>query len=101
MIPNSEQRKPLALELAAGGEPTVRSLVERWALVEGWKDFAAAVKAAMMLRPEWISTQKAGDQGSKLNRSNNMRKTAYHLGVFAFRMLSRTDGSVLLGDLSL
>ncbi|EMH7958342.1 hypothetical protein ACJYHJ_004204 [Pseudomonas aeruginosa] len=40
--------KTAGLELAAGGEPTVRSLVERWALVEGLEDFAAAVKAAMM-----------------------------------------------------
>ncbi|WP_221624961.1 hypothetical protein, partial [Pseudomonas aeruginosa] len=40
--------KTAGLELAAGGEPTVRSLVECWALVEGLEDFAAAVKAAMM-----------------------------------------------------
>lgn len=40
--------KTAGLELAAGGEPTVRSLVERWALVEELEEFAAAVKAAMM-----------------------------------------------------
>ncbi|WP_218826465.1 hypothetical protein, partial [Pseudomonas aeruginosa] len=45
---NAKSPKTAGLELAAGGEPTVRSLVERWALVEGLEDFAAAVKAAMM-----------------------------------------------------
>jgi len=36
------------LEVAATGEPSVRSLVERWEQVAGLESFAAAVKAAMM-----------------------------------------------------
>ena len=40
--------KTAGLEVAATGEPSVRSLVERWAQVDGLESFAAAVKAAMM-----------------------------------------------------
>lgn len=36
------------LEVAATGEPSVRSLVERWVQVDGLVSFAVAVKAAMM-----------------------------------------------------
>lgn len=36
------------LEVAATGEPSERSLVERWAQVEELESFAAAVKAAMI-----------------------------------------------------
>lgn len=36
------------LEVAIAGEPSVRTLVERWALLDGLENFAAAIKAAMM-----------------------------------------------------
>lgn len=36
------------LEVAATGDPSVRSLVECWENVAGLESFAAAVKAAMM-----------------------------------------------------
>ncbi|ORE47691.1 hypothetical protein BKN49_05700 [Pseudomonas aeruginosa] len=40
--------KATGLELAAMGEPSVRSLVERWSRVDGLEDFALAVKATMI-----------------------------------------------------
>lgn len=43
-----QDAKTTGLEVAATGEPSVRSLVERWAQVDGLVSFAAAVKAAMI-----------------------------------------------------
>lgn len=43
-----QDAKTTGLEVAATGEPSVRSLIERWEQVAGLESFAAAVKAAMM-----------------------------------------------------
>jgi len=43
-----QDAKTTGLEVAATSEPSVRSLVERWAQVDGLKAFAEAVKAAMI-----------------------------------------------------
>lgn len=43
-----QDAKTTGLEVAATGEPSVRSLVERWGQVAGLESFAASVKAAMM-----------------------------------------------------
>ncbi|WP_137162225.1 hypothetical protein [Pseudomonas asiatica] len=43
-----QDAKTTGLEVAATGEPSVRSLVDRWAEVSGLESFAAAVKSAMI-----------------------------------------------------
>jgi len=43
-----QDAKTTGFEVAAKGEPSVRSLVERWAQVDGLESFASAVKAAMI-----------------------------------------------------